>query len=125
MRRLQILTLAGILVSSLFAEDRVPIASWLFDGPGTDEVRGFHKFVDGVAGKALRFDGQTTTVVRSAVKNPRIDGPFSVEARVALQTYPWTWCAVSALARPGQRPTERVRRAITWRRALRERPPAS
>jgi len=94
MRRLQILTLAGILVSSLFAEDRVPIASWSFDGPGTDEVRGFHKFVDGVAGKALRFDGQTTTVVRSAVKNPRIDGPFSVEAWVALQTYPWTWCAI-------------------------------
>ncbi|MCJ7589465.1 MAG: LamG domain-containing protein, partial [Candidatus Aminicenantes bacterium] len=43
---------------------------------------------------ALRFDGQTTTVVRSAVKMPRLRGAFSVEAWVALQTYPWTWCAI-------------------------------
>jgi hypothetical protein len=94
MRRLPILILAGGLATAAFAADRPPVVSWSFDGPGSDEVRGFHKFVDGVAGKALRFDGQTTAVVRPAAKMPRIGGAFSIEAWVALQTYPWTWCAV-------------------------------
>jgi hypothetical protein len=95
MRRLQTLILAGCLANAAFAADRPPVASWSFNqGPAGDEVRGFRKFVDGVAGKALRFDGQTTTVVRSAEKMPRIDEAFSVEAWVALQTYPWTWCAI-------------------------------
>jgi hypothetical protein len=95
MHRLQTLILAGCLANAAFATDRPPVASWSFDqGAAGDELRGFHKYVDGVAGKALRFDGQTTAIVRPAVKMPRIDGAFSVEAWVALQTYPWTWCAI-------------------------------
>ncbi|MCX6574751.1 MAG: LamG domain-containing protein, partial [Candidatus Aminicenantes bacterium] len=96
MRRLKYLTSMGLLGISLAAAERIPIASWSFDpGFGWDEVRGFQKSVDGVAGKALRFDGQTTAVVRPAAKMPRISGAFSVEAWVALQTYPWTWCAIA------------------------------
>ena len=95
MRRLQILIMVGCLANVAFAADRPPIASWSFDqGAAGDEVWGFHKFVDGVAGKALRFDGQTTAVVRAAARMPRIGGSFSIEAWVALQTYPWTWCAI-------------------------------
>jgi hypothetical protein len=95
MRRIQTLILAGCLANAAFAADRPPVASWSFDPSAAgDELRGFHKFVDGVAGKALRFDGQTTAVVRPAAKMPRISGAFSVEAWVALQTYPWTWCAI-------------------------------
>ncbi|MCK7478381.1 MAG: LamG domain-containing protein [Candidatus Moduliflexus flocculans] len=82
--------------SPLTAAEKTPIASWSFDpGSAGDEVRGFQKIVDGVAGQALRFDGQTTAVVRPAAKMPRIGGAFSVEAWVALQTYPWTWCAIA------------------------------
>ena len=96
MHRLQTLILAGCLANAAFATDRPPVASWSFDqGAAVDELRGFHKYVDGVAGKALRFDGQTTAVVRPAAKMPRIGGAFSVEAWVALQTYPWTWCAIA------------------------------
>jgi hypothetical protein len=96
MRRLKNLTLMGLLGISLAAAEKIPIASWSFDqGSGGDEVRGFQKIVGGVAGKALRFDGQTTAVVRPAAKMPRIGGAFSVEAWVALQTYPWTWCAIA------------------------------
>jgi hypothetical protein len=84
------------LANAAFAADRPPVASWSFDqGAAGDEVRGFQKTVDGVAGKALRFDGQTTAIVRPAAKMPRIGGAFSVEAWVALQTYPWTWCAIA------------------------------
>ena len=74
MRRLQTLILAGCLANAALAADRPPVASWSFDqGAAGDELRGFHKFVDGVAGKALRFDGQTTAVVRPAAKMPRIE----------------------------------------------------
>ncbi len=94
MRRLGIMILTAIWTNALFAAERLPVASWSFDGPGSDAIRGFHKTVDGVTGQALRFDGQTTAVVRSAARAPRLGGAFSVEAWVALQTYPWTWCAV-------------------------------
>jgi Xaa-Pro aminopeptidase len=34
----------------MLAADRVPVASWSFDeGRGPDEIRGFHKFVEGMA----------------------------------------------------------------------------
>jgi hypothetical protein len=63
MLRLKNLTLMGLLGISLAAAEKIPIASWSFDqDSGGDEVRGFQKIVDGVAGKALRFDGQTTAV---------------------------------------------------------------
>jgi hypothetical protein len=95
MRRLKILTLLGLLAGSLSAAERVPVASWSFNGDmGTDVIRGFRKFVPGMAGDGLRFDGQTTVVIRPAAKAPRFLGAFSVEAWVAIQTYPWTWCAV-------------------------------
>jgi len=94
MRRLGILILTATLANTLLAAERVPVAAWSFDGPETDEVRGFHRPAPGTAGNGLRFDGQTTVVVRAAAKAPRLGGAFSVEAWVALQTYPWTWCAV-------------------------------
>jgi hypothetical protein len=95
MRRLQTLILAGCLANAAYAADRPPVAAWSFDQAAAgDEVRGFHKSVGGVAGKALRFDGQTTIVVRPAARMPRIAGAFSVEAWVAVQTFPWTWCAI-------------------------------
>jgi hypothetical protein len=95
MRRLKILTLTGLLAISLAAAERTPVASWSFDGDmGADIIRGFRKFVPGTAGDGLRFDGQTTVVVRAAARMPRLEGAFTVEAWVAIETYPWTWCAV-------------------------------
>jgi hypothetical protein len=57
-------------------------------GGAADEVRGKFKCVPGVAGKAMRFDG-ATTVVRKAAGAPKLnpDG-FSIEAWVALASYP-------------------------------------
>src|SRR4030042_102490 len=71
MLRLKNLTLMGLLGISLAAAEKIPIASWSFDqGSGGDEVRGFQKIVDGVAGKALRFDGQTRAGGRPAAGLP-------------------------------------------------------
>jgi len=95
MHRFALWSFAVLLAVPAFAADQPPAAYWSFDrGKGTDEIRGFQKFVPGVAGNGLRFDGQTTTVVRGASKAPRLGGAFSIEAWVAIQTYPWTWCAV-------------------------------
>jgi len=95
MRRFLFASLTLLLIAPALAAEKLPLASWSFDqGQGPDEVRGFHKFVPGVAGNALRFDGQTTSVFRSASASPRLGRSFSVEAWVAVQTYPWTWCAV-------------------------------
>ncbi len=88
-----------------FAAENGVVASWSFnEGPGAvtpeaisrnqDVVRGYHKFVPGVSGSALRFDGQTTSVIHGGSNGLRLGDAFSVEAWVAIQAYPWTWCAI-------------------------------
>jgi hypothetical protein len=54
-----------------------------------DKVGGFIKYVSGVSGTGLRFDGYTTSVTREAKKAPKLHEAFSVEAWIALNTYPW------------------------------------
>jgi hypothetical protein len=85
-----------LLCGAALAADKPPVAAWSFDRvqPG-DEVRGYSKSVPGIVGQGLRFDGQTTSVVRRAAEAPKLDGAFTIEAWVAVQTYPWTWCAVA------------------------------
>ena len=95
MRRISMCHLSILLACLALATDNTPIASWSFDqGKDTDVIRGFHRFVPGIFGSGLRFDGQTTTVIRSASKAPRLGNAFSIEAWVAIKTYPWTWCAI-------------------------------
>lgn len=87
------------------AADKMPVARWSFDdnsenttlettGDVFDKIDGFHRFTDGVIQSALRFDGHSTTIVRSASKAPQLSDDFTVEAWVALETYPWSWCAI-------------------------------
>lgn len=95
MRRFVFFGFALVLVGLALEAGERPVASWSFDqGSSVDTISGFRKFVPGVAGNGLRFDGQTTVVVRNALKAPRLGNAFSIEAWVAVQTYPWTWCAV-------------------------------
>ena len=71
------------------------VASWSLDGgQAGDEISGFRKLVPGISGQAMRFDGQTTVVSRAAARAPRFEGAFTIEAWVAIQSYPWTWCAI-------------------------------
>lgn len=59
-----------------------------------DTVQGFHKFVKGVRGNALKCDGFTTSISRSEEDSPAISGPFTIEAWIAPQAYPWNWSAI-------------------------------
>ncbi len=106
--------LAVMLLSSLsltsfpavtFAQDQGLVAKWSFDeaaSPAThdsvsgndDKVEGFYKYVPGVTGTGLRFDGYTTHVIRTAQKAPPLADAFSVEAWVALNTLPWNWVPI-------------------------------
>jgi len=56
--------------------------------------RRFLQIVPGVSGNGLRFDGYTTSVVRKAESAPKFHGSFSLQAWVALDTYPWNWIPV-------------------------------
>jgi hypothetical protein len=60
----------------------------------TDPITGFFKYVDGVTGRALMFDGYATCVTRSADKAPQLTDAFTIEAWVAMQTLPWNWTAI-------------------------------
>lgn len=59
------------------------------------ELGGSWSYVPGVSGDALRFDGYTT---RMTVKAPQDEtagrNGFTLEAWVALNTYPWNWVPV-------------------------------
>ena len=56
------------------------------------KIEGKYKYVPGVSGDGLRLDGYTTsmTVNRGSVPSPGTDG-LTVEAWLALDTYPWNW----------------------------------
>ena len=82
-----------------------PLAKWSFneaggdtthDSAGTsqDVISGFHKFVAGVSGQALQFDGYTTHIVRPAKQAPVPVREFTVETWVAMDAYPWNWVPV-------------------------------
>ncbi len=86
-----------LLLSCLFAcAACAQTATWSFEKlePG-DQLLGFSRYLPGVTGQALRSDGQTTHLVRPAAQAPQLTGPFTIEAWVAIQTYPWTWCAIA------------------------------
>jgi len=89
-----------LLPQCIFGQEDGLVARWSFDevhGNITqdslnkidDKIEGFVKYVPGVSGTGMRFDGYTTGVVRDGKKAPRLKKAFSVEAWVALNTYPW------------------------------------
>jgi len=88
---MKILVLSLVSTGLLTAQ----VATWSWENiAAPDRLAGFHRFAPGIAGQALRSDGQTTHLIRPAAQAPRLDGAFTIEAWVAIQNYPWTWCAL-------------------------------
>lgn len=58
------------------------------------QIKGYYKYVPGVEGDGLRFDGYTTSVVLDRKSAPQLTTAFTIEAWVALNTYPWNWVPV-------------------------------
>ena len=92
--------------SLLFGQQSNLIAYWSFDNVHEnrtadeasniyDTIEGNYKILPGVVGSALKCDGFTTRITRSAEDAPIIKGAFTVEAWVAPQAYPWNWGAIA------------------------------
>jgi hypothetical protein len=56
-----------------------------------DDLQGLWRLVPGVRGRALEFDGYTTSLSREAKNVPALGNAFTVSAWVALDNYPWNW----------------------------------
>jgi hypothetical protein len=54
-----------------------------------DQLEGNYRLVDGVAGKAIVFDGYTTVLRRASASAPALADAFTIEAWVAVGAYPW------------------------------------
>jgi len=64
------------------------------------KIKGLAKYVPGVKGSAIKFDGFSSYVegVPSTFEDDNDDGPFpreiSIEAWIALGAYPWNWAPI-------------------------------
>lgn len=94
------------LTSPTFCQESAsPVAWWKFnDGQGgkardsaggySDQILNNYKWVKGVFGGGLKFDGFTTVIERPAQDAPKLHGGFTLEAWIAVQSYPWNWVAI-------------------------------
>lgn len=105
--KLILLVVIGLSLESFgTCENRgAPIAWWKFDenqgdiahdsaGGYNDRILNYHDWVKGVSGGGLKFDGFTTLVERDAKNVPKLQGGFTIDAWVAIQSYPWNWVAI-------------------------------
>ena len=110
--RIKWISLVFLLLSSgsvnAFEEDKdgpKPFVWWKFDTTSDshiiesmaerrDSIRGNFKLVEGVIGRALKLDGFTTQIRSKSINGAMIQDAFTIEAWVALATYPWNWCPV-------------------------------
>ncbi len=110
-----------IAVDVASARDNTPIAWWKFDkqidakktadavSRYQDTLIGYTKYVKGVSGTALIFDGYSTGVVRQASNAPELPDAFSFEAWIAIQAYPWDLCGiVDRCEHPDVEPSKRL-----------------
>ena len=103
---LLVLTVCAAIGGISYGQSATPAAQWPFvRSEGTrpnDTVRamkgrldGLFSYVAGVSGDALRFDGYTTSMTVPFHNATSIGkNGFTLQAWVALNTYPWNWVPV-------------------------------
>jgi len=101
---LALATTVFITVSVAAQNDGV-VAWWKFnEGAGNtaedsasghgDSILNHHQWAQGVSGTGLKFDGFTTVIERAPEDAPQLGPQFSIEAWIAVQSYPWNWVAI-------------------------------
>jgi hypothetical protein len=91
--------------TSIHAQGNGPAAEWSFNEAsgqiardsvsGTDDaIGGLFKRVRGVSGNGLRFDGETTVITRGYKSVPQTGAGVTVDAWVAVNTFPWNWVPI-------------------------------
>ena len=106
MMRAALATMSVLLWGTLLlGQSSSPVAEWHFDessgqvardaATGADDtIGGLFKHVPGVSGNGLRFDGESTVIVRHAKTAPRDAAGVTLEAWVATNVYPWNWVPI-------------------------------
>lgn len=105
LRSILILLASIVLAATASAQSGGVVAWWKFDeGTGSvavdaasghrDPILNHHQWVSGVARQGLKFDGFTTVIERPPEDVPQLGPSFSIEAWVAIQSYPWNWVAI-------------------------------
>jgi len=95
-QKMMLIILVVLCGSACAAEDGL-VSWWKFDDGGSEKtiesvsgkeckVRGNIKYVEGVSGTALRFDGFTTCVVQNVSDTRRPGASMTFEAWVAVMT---------------------------------------
>jgi Concanavalin A-like lectin/glucanases superfamily len=92
---------------SSFARAQNPglVAQWSFDedtgqqvhdsvSGKNDAITGLFQRVRGVSGNGLRLDGETSVIIRDRKSAPKVGPGLTVEAWVAVNTYPWNWVPI-------------------------------
>ena len=93
------------LAAHVSAQTLAPILSWHFDEASGDvaaeqvhhadgKLSGIYAHVSGLAGDALRLDGESSGVVVKGATVPATDSAFTVEAWIAIDAYPWNWAPI-------------------------------
>lgn len=86
-----VLSFAGAAWSGAAASE--PAAHFGFEpdaaGIETDSLLGNHRFVAGVAGSAVFFDGYTTALRRERAAVPSLADGFTLSGWLAIAAYPW------------------------------------
>lgn len=57
-------------------------------------INGYYRYVPAAVGTGLRFDGYTTSVSCSVSHAPKLKSSFTLNAWVAMNTYPWSWVPI-------------------------------
>lgn len=104
-RRVFAILICILATHIVFAQDQGLAGKWSFSSNQganpTDSVhgsqatiRGYYNYVPGVTGDALRFDGYTTSMTIGTRNVSTGQKGFTLEAWVALNTYPWNWVPI-------------------------------
>ena len=103
-----VLALVGLLTGFApyaLAQASGLVAEWSFNetsgqvahdsvGDTDDAIGGLFKWVKGVSGNGLRFDGESTVITRGYKTTPATKSGVTVEAWVAVNVYPWNWVPI-------------------------------
>jgi hypothetical protein len=98
-------TFAILVLPGLGQSDEGLTGWWRFDeGSGAttldsmtqtrDQILNASSWIQGVSGRALKFDGFTTVIRRAPDSAPSSNGEITIEAWVALHSYPWNWVPI-------------------------------
>ena len=101
------LWIIGLSYTPALCQEHASLAAgWKFDdGHGSqahdsvggydDQILYYFDWVRGNTGGGLKFDGFTTVLERAAKDAPKLQGGFTIDAWVAIQSYPWNWVAIA------------------------------